>query len=663
VSATGSLAAGERWWVPRPVVPAARRSRPLPWAHRRAAQRAIQAHSAGLARLQAALDGAPSLDAASISGLLATARRALRRAQARDDAVLLAEARLQALLACAQAVARNSGAQPSVTVLEAALALGSGAACVLPARAPRLEALGLAAAVAALGGRPVYMLALDDGTANATAEALRPWFAACGLHNACIGAQVEGAALPAAYRADVVHVAARRLAADLSRDRRLRNGAGGDALDALNGLGGQIGQIGLDGRDAPLQRTLTRGLHSVFIDDLDRVLFDDALQPVVLTIAEDAAALRPAVAAACQAVQALQAPMHYRIADDGRIDFSEAGLALLPQLAAQLPPLWRTGLRSEALVVQALLARDHLQAGRDYTMAPNGTPLFDERITLRVPERGLLTGLAQALQARQGLPLAPLTRTVERTSLQALCAGAHRLAGAAPCLHGLEAELWADWRLPLRVFDEGAAGAADIRTCVVTAVALAAAAGPSGATLADAHPEAGAAPVPLQRISVRRGAAPAGARSADDPATILVTEGTLAQPQALHAMARMVLPAIPLELQFAEALDSVRAEVAALRRASDGLSVPLLCTRLLAADDRLLHDHLGPAAELLSMLAALWPAAAGALLPWALAAARRRTARSARLQRRQLARRESELREQLSFADQRGAAGNAPAAG
>ena len=569
---------------------------------------------------------------------LAQSRAQRQRAAARGDPRLDAATRPAALACAALLMAPVLGHAVPAALLDAALALGDGGAVELHTARERQLTLALAGAVAAWSGRPCHLIAASDDMAAASARSLAPLWAACGLHAAALAADTAPRASQAAYRADIVHASARRLAADLSRDRRLR------AARTAQGHPGHPGAGNTDPGHAigPLI-SLTRGLHTALIDDLDRVLIDDALSPLVLSVEHDPTALLAAIQAACGIADQLLPGTDFLPYADGAIALTAAGKARLATLAVALPALWRTPARCAGLVQQALYVRDRLRPGIDFQAGPGGQPMFDDRLAERLPDRDWMTGILQALQVRLGLPPTSMSRTVERSSLQAFFAGYHQLGGAAPCLDGLAAELWrCHGLLTARPHPEARGEALALPVCVASTAALQAAVRAAVAT-------------PATLLVLRRAADALTWAPLQQPGAVALALESAGPVMAVHALgfsagaASSVHP--QLRLVMPEPLDSARAETAFLRRTADASGTPVAALRWLHPQARALQDPLAAwvGAGAARLCAAL-PALAPRCLPPLLGLARWRLSRQHAQQRLALLQRERQLQQQLSFA-------------
>ncbi|MBI3347747.1 MAG: hypothetical protein HY020_11120 [Burkholderiales bacterium] len=602
------------WFPPLEQVAPARGFAPRP------AQRA-----ADVAALRAAVDAAlPHVFDPAAS--LRAAGLALQRALNREDA-----AAEHAALALALAAAQSAG-QLDVAVLDAACRLVRGGAVALPRASQRHQALALAAAAWSSCGRPCVLMTADDEAAAQATRSLLPLFQQLGVDAAPAGSDASGMVLRRAYAAGVVIVPARRFTADLTRDRRERNG--GDALRLEARLHGEAG-AGL---------LVTRGLFALLVDELDRVLFDDAVNPVLLSVPDDSTALGAALQRARELTDLLDPVHHYTLSTEQGLGWTAAGAALAGDLITTLPPLWRQPERAEWLLRQALVVRDLLQPGRHYTLT-NAQVHLDDAIGRALPDRGLLPQLTQAIQARAGVPLNPITRATERASVLGLAGSAHRLAGAAADLHGMAAVLWrqhglvadtADASSQPRVVRETCRGDADWQARVQAAFG---------------------APPDVHRLFVLRQLT-AAARFADLPgakneAWVLAGIGPQRALQQLRdrAEAEGRAPASRIEILFTEPLDSRRAEGQFIARVLDAAEDAEVGVRLLLhADARWVQQALGPLARPLRALCQHWLAAAPRLLNVTLALLRWQLARQQARALQAQAQREHQLKLQLSFA-------------
>ncbi|MDH5222056.1 MAG: prepilin peptidase, partial [Betaproteobacteria bacterium] len=119
----------------------------------------------------------------------------------------------------------------------------------------------LAAATAALAGRAVHVITVNDYLAERDAQWMRPVYEALGITVGCVKQGMDPAARRAAYRCEIAYCSNKEIAFDYLRDRRVLGGrprAIAMKLDALAGT-------------SVANRLLLRGLQFAIVDEADSV--------------------------------------------------------------------------------------------------------------------------------------------------------------------------------------------------------------------------------------------------------------------------------------------------------------------------------------------------------------------------------------------------------
>ncbi len=582
----------------------------------------------------------------------ALCRRSAMRAEPRAER----DAQVAALAWIAAVAERVLGRPPGRGDMAAALAMLRGQAVEIASGPPRMLALAMAAVVLAWSGRPCHVLTADDGQAQLSELAMRPLFDRCDLRVAAITGDTSAQQTLLAYRVDVLYAPVRRLITDHCRELRLQDGV----TDRLRRELKQWIQ------PAAGLRSLTRGMHSALIDEIDRVLIDDALNPVTLSAADDSLVLAEAIAAARDVCDELRADLHCSVQSDGSLEFTDAGRALAAELAKKLPVMWRSPVRRDELLLQALCVRDRLQPGLHYAVQGETVLPRPEAVAKALVQRSLMVGITQAIEARVGVPLSPIARTIERTSIGAFVARYHRLGGAGACLSGVAAELWSSHGLlvsrlanppprqwPLR--REWLARSSDLPAWISraanadtdSALLVIARNTDEARTLTDLLERSGLEvespePTPVDSVAPWRGSLWVLAPHGNLPPLNVAAVGT------------------PLRLLLAEVLDSARAEQALLARLADSGADRIDAVCCISPQSAVLRDILPRSSTVALRLAAWLPGSQSITLPLLLACARSITAWRHRRQRVQLRLREQSLQNQLSFI---GAGFHRPSAG
>ena len=595
-------------------------------------------------------------DESSLRQALREQRALCRRAAMRGQPRAERDAQVEALAWIAAVADRVIARSPNRDDMAAALAMLRGQAVEIASGPPRMLALAMAAVVLAWSGRSCHVLTADDGQAQLAELAMRPLFDRCDLSVAAITGDTSPQQTPLAYRADVLYAPVRRLIADHCRELRLQDGV----TDRLRR------ELRQWVKPAAGLRSLTRGMHSALIDEIDRVLIDDAVNPVTLSAADDSKLLAEAIAAARDVCDELQTGTHCELQRDGSLDLTDAGRALAAELALRLPAMWRSPVRRDELLLQALSARDLLQPDVHYELQDQTVRPRPEAVAKALVRRTLLVGITQAIEARVGVPLSPIARTIERASIGAYVARYHRLGGAGASLAGLARELWSSHGLLVsrlskaqrrqwRLRREWLARPSDLPAWISqaaqvdtdSALLVIARNAAEARTLTDLLERSGLeiespAPAPVDSVAPWRGSLWVVAPHGNLPPLNVAAVGT------------------PLRLLLAEALDSARAEQTLLARLADSGADRIDAVCCVSPESALLRETLAWPAAAAMWLASWMPGSQRVSLPLLLACARSISAWRSRRQRAQLRLREQALLRQLSF---NGPGFNQPSAG
>ncbi|MGO1921673.1 MAG: accessory Sec system translocase SecA2 [Microbacterium sp.] len=257
-----------------------------------------------------------------------------------------------------------------------------------------LVSAGLAAA-----GRRVHVLSANDYLAGRDADAGEPLFSAFGLTCAAV---VDGMGQPdrsEAYRADVVYATVHQIGFDLLRDRQR----------------------------LPEARRLVPGLDAAVVDEIDAVLLDDAMVPLV--IAGDADP-QPEEASLAQVIAELTEEEHYQVEGDRRsVAFTEAGIARV----------------ESALGIDDLYAQEHVELLTAAHVALHAHALVerdvhylvtDGRVQLVNDARGRVAdrqrwpdGLHAAIERKEGLEVTGQAEILDQVLVETVARGYRTLTG------------------------------------------------------------------------------------------------------------------------------------------------------------------------------------------------------------------------------------------
>lgn len=291
----------------------------------------------------------------------------------------------------------------------------------------------LPACAAALAGMPVHVVTVNDYLVARDAERMGPIYRRLGLRVGAVTATMDDASRRAGYRADVTYCCNKQLVFDYLRDRRLT----GNAPDDL--------RLRLDGLCTPRRRAdelFLRGLYYAIVDEADSVFIDEARTPLILAAAnndpDEAALYRQALFLAGQ----LRATEDYTSDTGARHALLTArGKARLTTMGQPLGGLWAGERRREALVTQALAARECYRRDREYLVRDGKIVIVDEQTGRAMPDRSWEQGLHQMIEAKEGVALTGRQETLARISYQRFFQRYLRLGGMSGTLKEVRGEL------------------------------------------------------------------------------------------------------------------------------------------------------------------------------------------------------------------------------
>lgn len=401
--------------------------------------------------------------AAAIAAEVAAARALMAQHAALDDRALLARSqacraaftratllgagggsgvaagRAEALALVALGAGRHLGTTPTDAQLFAALALHEGFAVDLPSGGGKTLAVACCAILHAWSGMPCHVVVASERLAQRDAHALSRLYAMTDCSVGWLAADVPRERLAELYACDVLYATGRQLMTEHVRERAALGDAASPLRRQLRTLGG----------GAPLQPSVAPGLRAAVVDDVDRVLLDEALSPLLISAGGDDAILEAASRAVSALVAELEAGRDYTIDFLPMADvvFSEEGQARQESLRARLPAFWRSPARAAELIGNALIAREVLVEDRHYAVRDGKVMPLADNLQVLLGSRGWYAGILQALEARAGLAVTPPPRTIARTALQEFFPLYRCLGGAGALLRDLGPELWRFYRL------------------------------------------------------------------------------------------------------------------------------------------------------------------------------------------------------------------------
>jgi preprotein translocase subunit SecA len=338
---------------------------------------------------------------AELHGRAAALRPRLRRAGF-DDLALAAEA----FALVREASGRALGLRHFDVQLIGAWAMLRGMIAEMDTGEGKTLTATLAAATAALAGRAVHVVTVNDYLAERDSEQMARVYQRLGLTTGCIRQGQQPPERRAAYACDITYCSNKEIAFDYLRDRLVLGGRPHPIALRLGALSG--GDTG--------GRLLLRGLQFAIVDEADSVLVDEARTPLILSGMSDQANGEDVHRSALQMARSL-ADADYRIGEEG-VEITDAGLRRLEKLAKPLGGLWSGPRRRERLVRQAVTALHVFERDKHYLVRDGKVQIIDEYTGRLMPDRSWEQGLHQLIEMKEGCEVTPQRDTLARISYQ-----------------------------------------------------------------------------------------------------------------------------------------------------------------------------------------------------------------------------------------------------
>lgn len=358
----------------------------------------------------------------------------------------------ESAMACAVVMAtRTVGLIPYPAQIRAAVGLLEGALIEMATGEGKTLSLALASVVVALRGKPHYILTANDYLSTRDAATMRPLYAAAGLTTGSITSSSDSAARKQLYTLDVVYSTARECVADYLRDQIVYGQLSDGSRRLIRGT--------LGSSYADCEGAVMRGLHSVFVDEADHQLIDDAATPLVISQPVADPQQQFLLIESMAAARNLLPKQHFRIASNPpRVTLTAAGQVLIcEQWHPRSPPLQQPQWRLDAVEL-ALYALHLLENGRHYLVRDAAIHIIDQSIGRILPQRSWSRGLHQLVELKESVPLTPPTQTIASLSFQRFFRKIHFMAG-------ISGTLWDSRRELHRMFDKSVITVPPHRPC------------------------------------------------------------------------------------------------------------------------------------------------------------------------------------------------------
>jgi preprotein translocase subunit SecA len=329
--------------------------------------------------------------------------------------------------------ARHLGMTPYDVQLMAAWSMLRGRMAELATGEGKTLAASLAAATAALAGRMVHVVTVNDYLAQRDHALLSPLYNALGLTTGLVVQGQSPADRRAAYACDIVYASNKELVFDYLRDQMRRR-------DTPTTIHGHVAR--LDGRRAHEDGLVLRGLDFAIVDEADSVLIDEARTPLIISEIAGGDIADSVCVDALDLVSGLIEGTDYTI-DRGerRIDLTPAGRRRVETLSAKLGEEWGSTLIRSEFVIKALTARLLFKRDVHYLVRDGKICIIDEYTGRVMPDRFWNDGLHQMIEAKERCTPSGRRTSVARITYQRFFTRYHHLCGMSGTLAEVTSEL------------------------------------------------------------------------------------------------------------------------------------------------------------------------------------------------------------------------------
>lgn len=343
---------------------------------------------------------------------------------------------------------RELGEYPYKVQIMGALGLYHGQIIEMVTGEGKTLTASLGATLLAWLRRPVHVITVNDYLANRDAESRMPIYRRCGLIAKGITGETEEAERRGLYRLPIVYLTQKELVADWLRDQ-LKLGRIMDPISARwKSYGSKMGSRAAD-------QVLIPGLFIAVIDELDAVLIDEAVTPLIIANNRGTDGNAPLYKRARELALQLTPNEDFIIEHrKRRAKLTDDGYENLEDLLTeddQDKAFWRSPRRRDEMVEQALTAEHCYFTGDQYHIVEDKIVIVDEYTGRFMEDRQWQHGLHQAVEAKHDLEVTADRDTLASLSFQRFFRMYPHLCGMTGTAAEAIPELEATYALPVRV--------------------------------------------------------------------------------------------------------------------------------------------------------------------------------------------------------------------
>lgn len=355
-----------------------------------------------------------------------------------------------ALGAIREAAFRTVGIRPYVVQLAGSLILYNGYVAEMATGEGKTLTAALCAVLWGWIGRPCHIITVNDYLAARDASWMRPLYEFCGIHVGSVTGEMEPEERRKGYAADVAYTTSKEVVADFLRDRLWLGQLQAGERRQIASLLGRTREI-----DAGL---VMRGIHSAIVDEVDSVLIDEAVTPLIISKATENDAFLDACDLASTIAEDLEKERDYKVDERYHdIELLSHVESVVEERVADYTGAFR-GLHGHMeLVHQALVAREFFHRDKQYVVQDGQVVIVDEFTGRQMPMRKWRAGLHQLVERKERLEMTAPTETLARLSFQRFFRFFAVLSGMTGTAREASGELWDVYELAVVTVPENRA--------------------------------------------------------------------------------------------------------------------------------------------------------------------------------------------------------------
>ena len=229
-------------------------------------------------------------------------------------------------------------------------------------------------------GKGCHIITVNDYLAERDAESMKGIYEFCGLTVGFVVGGMEPPQRRGAYKCDITYITNKEVTADFLRDQLVMGRHRGLAESLLGKVMGGTG--------TNTDRLVQRGLSTAIVDEADSVLIDEAVTPLIISGEGDNKREAETYIEACRMAGEFIPTQDYRKNEQYReVELTRAGEDKLAKMIDGVEGVWAGFRRSEELIVQALVAREFYEDGKQYITDDGKVVIVDEATGRLMPDR------------------------------------------------------------------------------------------------------------------------------------------------------------------------------------------------------------------------------------------------------------------------------------